>query len=231
MKNYHHIFFDLDHTLWDFEKNSSETLADLYHQYGLTAFNLFSESTLIEKFKQVNGHLWELYNAGKINKEEIRERRFNTIFTDLGLTPEQIPVDFGQVYLQSCPKKTNIIPYAIETLDYLQRKYELHIITNGFDDVQDIKLTSANIKKYFKEIVTSESAGFKKPEKEIFEYALDISKAEVSRSIMVGDNLNTDIKGARGINMDQIYFNPNDLSHQEDVTYEVNCLSELSNIL
>ena len=231
MKKYHHIFFDLDHTLWDFEKNSAETLADLYRQYGLMAFDLFSESRFIEKFKQVNGHLWDLYNAGKIDKGEIRERRFITIFTDLGLTPEQIPADFGQVYLQSCPKKSHIIPYAIETLDYLQRKYALHIITNGFDDVQDIKLTSANIKKYFQEIVTSESVGFKKPEKEIFEYALDVSKAEVSSSIMVGDNLHTDIKGARGINMDQIYFNPNDLSHRENVTYEVNCLSELSNIL
>lgn len=123
------------------------------------------------------------------------------------------------------------MPYAIETLNYLQAKYVLCIITNGFNDVQHIKLTSSDIKKYFKEIITSESAGSKKPQKEIFEYALGLSKAEVGKSIMVGDNLHTDIKGARDIKMDQIYYNPNDLSHEEEVTYEVNCLSELPNIL
>ena len=217
--------------MWDFEKNSTETLADLYRQYELVAFNLFSELTFIEKFRQVNTHLWDLYNRGKIDKMEIREKRFYTIFTDLGLMPGQIPSDFGEVYLQSCPKKSNIMPYAVEALDYLQGKYELYIITNGFNDVQEIKLTSANIKKYFKEIVTSESAGSKKPQREIFEYALNLSKAEVSKSIMVGDNLQTDIKGARDVNMDQIYYNPKDLSHHEEVTYEINCLSELSNIL
>ena len=107
----------------------------------------------------------------------------------------------------------------------------LCIITNGFDDVQEIKLSSANIKKYFKEIITSESIGSKKPQKEIFEYALKLSRAEVGKSIMVGDNLYTDIEGARGVNMDQIYYNPNDLSHKEKVTYEINCLSELPAIL
>ncbi len=231
MKKYHHIFFDLDHTLWDFEKNSAETLADLYRQYKLTGFNLFSESAFIEKFNHVNNHLWALYHRGKINKNEIRETRFKKIFLELGLTESQVPADFAEVYLLSCPQKTNIIPFAKDVLDYLQPKYELHIITNGFNDVQDTKLTSAKIKKYFKEVITSESIGYKKPQREIFEYALDVSNATVNTSIMIGDNLHTDIMGAKAVNMDQVFFNPNDLSHQEKVTYEINCLSELPNIL
>ena len=231
MQKYHHIFFDLDHTLWDFEKNASETLTDLYRQYELMAFNQFSELTFIEKFRQVNYQLWDLFNKGSIEKAEIREKRFNTIFTELGLLPDQIPADFGEDYIKICPRKSNTMPHALEVLEYLHDKYVLCIITNGFDDVQEIKLSSANIKKYFKEIITSESIGSKKPQKEIFEYALKLSRAEVGKSIMVGDNLYTDIEGARGVNMDQIYYNPNDLSHKEKVTYEINCLSELSAIL
>ena len=231
LKKYHHIFFDLDHTLWDFDKNATETLIDLYRQFELMSFNLFSEFALVEKFMEVNNQLWDLYNVGKIDKAEIREKRFTIIFMDLGLTPEQVPPDFGEVYLQSCPQKTNIMPYTLEILDYLQEKYELCIITNGFDDVQETKLTSANIKKYFKQIVTSESAGSKKPQKEIFEYALGLTRAEVNKSIMVGDNLQTDIQGARRVNMDQIFYNPNDLFHKEKVTYEINCLSEMVKIL
>ena len=123
------------------------------------------------------------------------------------------------------------MPQAIETLDYLVSAYPLYIITNGFDEIQSTKLASSGIHKYFKKIITSELAGHKKPEREIFDYALKQDGFLCHQAIMIGDNLLTDMAGARNAQLDHVFFNPNKIIHQEPVTYEINCLPELKNIL
>ena len=231
MKNYRHIFFDLDHTLWDFDKNSSVTLVELYHSYQFANLNLFSEVDFVNKFHEINKHMWSLYNVGKIDKKEIRENRFRRILIALGCNYLQIPEDIADVYLLECPKKKHVMPFTFEVLNHLKQKYKLHIITNGFNDVQAIKLESSNLTSYFDQVITSESIGCKKPDKRIFEHAIISAGAITEESIMIGDNLDTDILGAREFSMDQVYYNPSKSKHDHQVTFEISCLTELMELL
>ncbi len=227
-KTYKHIFFDLDHTLWDFDKNSSETLLELYQYY---AFDAFSAEDFVTTFSRVNARLWEDYNKGTMDREALRNDRFKLILTTLGMVANDVPSCIATRYLELCPAKPHVFPFTIDMLSYLQENYELHILTNGFEDVQAIKLESAQLTSYFKHIITADAAGFQKPSKEIFTYALNLSSAKEHESLMIGDNLKTDVAGARAANIDQVYFNPRQFKHKESVTYEISCLSELRAIL
>ncbi len=233
MKTYKHILFDLDHTLWDFEKNSEETLHTLYEQFGLTSFGKFDCSSFYKKYRFVNIRLWDLYNKGKITQQELRETRFLKTLTGLGLEAHQIPAGLAEAYTYLCPTKSAVFPFTYEVLQYLQPKYGLHIITNGFKDVQYIKMDSSKLHGYFKEIVTSECCGYKKPDNRIFEHALQRINVAPGDCLMVGDNLLCDIAGARAAGIDQVYFNPDRLktTHRPKPTYEISCLSELKQIL
>jgi putative hydrolase of the HAD superfamily len=231
MKAYRHIFFDLDHTLWDFEKNSQETIYTLYDQFGLHTFGMFDCTDFYKKYSYVNYRMWRLYNLGKIGQQELRETRFEMTLTKLGLTKEQIPVGLSEAYLSLCPTKTAVFPFAHETLQYLHPKYDLHILTNGFKDVQHIKLSSSNLQGYFKEIITSECSGFKKPDPECFAYALSRANVMASECLMIGDNLEADILGAKNAGIDQVFFNPEKKRHFQRVTHEIQCLSELMQLL
>jgi putative hydrolase of the HAD superfamily len=231
MKAYRHLFFDLDHTLWDFEKNSEETILTLYDQFGLHTFGKFDCTSFYKKYSYVNHRMWRLYNQGKICQQELRETRFEVTLTKLGLTKEQIPAGLSEAYLSLCPTKTAIFPFAHETLRYLQGKYQMHILTNGFRDVQHIKLTSANLLGYFTEIITSECSGYKKPDRQCFEYALSRANVNAKDCLMVGDNLEADILGAKNAGIDQVYFNPARKRHFQKVTHEIRCLSELMQLL
>lgn len=230
MKKYKHLFFDLDHTLWDYENNSRDTLTDLYATFELNKFNKFSVHIFLDKFEEINNHLWQLFNQGKIDKDYIRSERFAKIFEALGLQKKDVPDSFGDLYLSFCPAKSKVIPFAYEILDYLKDRYQLHIITNGFNDIQMTKLNSSRLTPYFTVVVDSDSTGFKKPQKEIFLHAMEKTKASIEDCIMIGDNLLTDILGAKNAAMDQVYFNPNAQLHQVDVTYEVSSLQELKQI-
>ncbi len=145
--------------------------------------------------------------------------------------PREIPEGIGAIYLEICPTQPHVIPHAHEILSYLKDKYTLHIITNGFDDVQHQKLYSAGIHHYFDQIITSDKSGSRKPQRSIFEYALAAAGASEECSIMIGDNLGTDIIGAREASIDQVYFNASRSKHSEPVTYEIQHLAELRNIL
>ncbi|MFA0961251.1 YjjG family noncanonical pyrimidine nucleotidase [Roseivirga sp. BDSF3-8] len=231
-KTYKHIFFDLDHTLWDYEKNSHETLTELYYHYRLYEFNRFTADELIERFSLINRKLWRQFNDGKVTASYLRKKRFLDVFDSLGLARAVVPESFTDDYVRLCPTKTNLIPYTLEMLDYLKEKqYKLHIITNGFRDVQHIKLSKSNLSDYFTEIVTSDCTGFKKPHKQIFAFLLDKAKAEQGECIMVGDNLEADILGARNMKIDQVYYNRHNLKHKESPNFEITCLSELQKIL
>ncbi|MBM3400804.1 MAG: noncanonical pyrimidine nucleotidase, YjjG family [Bacteroidetes bacterium] len=228
---YKHLFFDLDHTIWDFDKNAEETLNELYHTYNLRELGLHSADTFIEVYTKNNHRLWADYHTGKITKQMLRERRFSETFIDLGLSPHRIPKNFEDDYVALCPTKTNLFPQAHETLRDLKERYSLHLISNGFKESTELKILNNGLQVYFEQVIISEVVGFNKPEKAIFKHALTLAKARVSESIMIGDSIEADIRGAQDYGMKAIYFNPERKEKPSDVQHEISCLSELKTLL
>ena len=230
-KIYKHIFFDLDHTIWDFDRNAEETLHELYEIYRLSEIGLPSAAIFIETYTRNNHQLWAEYHTGKITKTELRETRFKRTFIELGVHPDVLPVAFEDDYVKLCPTKTNLFPDAHETLQYLQSKYKLHLISNGFKEASTLKIGNTNIAQYFEQVIISEVVGINKPDKAIFEHALNVAGAEKHESIMIGDSLEADVYGALNFGMDAIYFNPFNTPKPDDVPLQVNGLRELTGIL
>lgn len=228
---YKHLFFDLDHTIWDFDKNAEETLHELYHSYNLKQLGLHSPDLFIEIYTKNNHQLWADYHIGKISKEVLRSTRFSRTFTELGVSPDLIPGKFEDDYVLICPTKTNLFPHAHDTLSYLEAKYTLHIISNGFKESTEMKIGNTGLAKYFSTIFISEIIGFNKPDKAIFEHALGTTGAKLAESLMIGDSLEADIRGAQDFGMKAIYFNPARHEKPADVVHEIHCLSELVKIL
>lgn len=230
---YQHIFFDLDHTLWDFERNSREALSELFQDFQLVSLAPgLSLEDFLAVYYEVNEELWRLYNQGQIDQLELRHTRFQIVLSKLGVPKEKIPYrDLAEAYLEITPRKGYLVPYTLEVLEYLKDKYPLHIITNGFADVQDIKLDSSGLSSYFDWVVTSANAGYKKPDKRIFDFALEKTRSQAQDCLMIGDNLETDILGARLSGIDHVFFNPKKNTHTEDIQIEIDCLSQLMNIL
>ncbi|MEO6633665.1 MAG: YjjG family noncanonical pyrimidine nucleotidase [Mucilaginibacter sp.] len=231
IKKYHHIFLDLDHTIWDFDKNAEEALQELYVIHQLEAIGLTSCDAFIETYTRNNHQLWADYHLGKITKDHLREARFRQTFLDLNVHPDVIPVGFEDAYVQLCPTKTNLFPHAHETLEYLQSKYTLHLISNGFKEASTLKIGNTNIGRYFDQVIISEVVGINKPDKAIFEHALTVAGAQRHESIMIGDSLEADVYGALNFGMDAIYFNPFNAPKPDDVPIQVNGLRELMGIL
>ena len=204
MRSIKHVFFDLDHTLWDFEKNSELELLSIYYNYGLHQRGISLEKEFIKVYKQINDEFWEKYRTNKVTKETLRLMRFSRTLEYFGITDKCLANDISIDYTENCPKRTILIDGSIELLNYLQISYTMHIITNGFEEVQSIKLINSKLDSYFDKIITSEAAGEKKPNSAIFDFALDLTGATIDNSIMIGDNLNTDIKGAIEIGMHSI---------------------------
>ncbi len=229
---FQHIFFDLDRTLWDFESNSFNTLVELFQQFDLEKRGIPLAQDFIKKYQINNEALWDKYREGSVTKDILRDLRFSITLEEFGIIDKDLSSKLGDFYVTNSPKKTKLFPYSIPILKYLIKKgYHLHIITNGFQEVQIIKLEYSSLISFFKEIITSEAAGVKKPNSKIFQYALDKANAQIEGSIMIGDDLAVDIIGAKDFGMSQIYFNPNELIHHEDIDYEINCLSQLREIL
>jgi len=235
LNKYKTLFFDLDHTLWDYDTNAHDTLVELYQTFDLDSLGIQGAAHFVKVFFEVNEGLWAKYNVGKIDKFYLRNERFRLVFEESGsimkLVSPELLKEFNKSFLRTCPSKGKLIEGAKEVLDVFGDKYAMHIITNGFEEVQSTKLSTSGIAKYFDKIITSEKAGFKKPMAGIFTYALKWSKAELEHSIMIGDNLSTDIKGARDFGMDQVYFNPKSEQHSDEITYEISELKQLLAIL
>jgi putative hydrolase of the HAD superfamily len=225
-----HIFFDLDHTIWDFDKNAEETLHELYHIYSLADLGLSSPHTFIQTYTKNNHALWADYHLGKISKEQLRSTRFSTTFIELGLSVETIPEAFEDDYVRICPTKTNLFPGAHETLSYLRQKYSLHLISNGFKESTELKISVTGLGQYFENVFISEVIGFNKPDAKIFDFALGTAKANKEESIMIGDSIEADIRGAIDYGMEAIYFNPTQKDKPADVPRQINNLSELINL-
>ncbi len=221
------IFFDLDHTIWDFEKNAEETLTELFDTYQFYKLGINAPDTFIETYNRNNHRLWALYHNGKIDKSELREARFADTFVELGIDPTLFPKAFESDYLRLCPHKTNLFPHAHETLGYLQEKYNLHLISNGFADASETKVSQCDLRKYFATIVISEVVGVHKPHPQIFHYAVTNAKTAISESVMIGDSLEADIRGAQNVGMDAIYFNPKREEVPLDIRQSITALDEL----
>jgi len=232
MAQYNCVLFDLDHTLWDYETNCAEALHELYHSYELKNFGIETFDAFHSNFITINTDLWDRYDRGEIHRDIIRFERFDRILKKSGVDHYDLSIRLSDEYVNESPKKKNLMPGAKETLEYLSKlNYSLYIITNGFDEIQSIKLSSSGIEGYFLDVVTSQKAGHKKPAKEIFHYALAKGGFSPHQGIMIGDNLLTDIGGAKNASIDTVYFNPNKIEHNESVNFEIIALNDLQKIL
>ena len=229
---YRHLFFDLDHTLWDFEANSRLTLEELYtnlqlQDRGVHDFDLFHKNYLVH-----NEKLWARYRNGFIKVDELRWKRMWLTLLDFKIGDETLARTMAGQFLDLLPTRKLLFPYTMEILDYLKDKnYKLHLITNGFEKTQHSKLEYSGLSKYFIEVITSEGSNSLKPHKEIFDYALEKANASKVESIMIGDSIEVDIQGARNAGIDQIYVNHLNVEPEVKPTYMVYSLKEIEQIL
>ncbi|MEJ8817057.1 YjjG family noncanonical pyrimidine nucleotidase [Lacibacter sp. H407] len=206
--NYRHLFFDLDHTLWDFDANAMETLADVYKDLDLQTAGINDFDLFCKHYLHHNAVLWDRYHHGYITAEELKWKRMWRTLLEFKNGSEELARKMSGYFLEVLPTKQNLFPYTHEILQHLKEKeYKLHLITNGFEKTQWRKLDNSKLGQYFEEVITSETSNSVKPNKEIFEYALRITGAELKQSIMIGDNLDADIKGAINAGMDSIFVN------------------------
>jgi putative hydrolase of the HAD superfamily len=228
---YKDLFFDLDHTIWDFELNSKETLWDLHLKYELEAKGINNFDEFYSIYSVHNHRLWDRYSKGFIKQEELRWKRIYLSLLDYKIADEALSKEMSVDYLTILPDKKNLFPYTIEILEYLKNKdYTMHLITNGFESVQFKKIKNSNLADYFTEVITSEASNSLKPNKEIFEYALKVSNANVETSIMIGDNEDADIQGAINAGMDSIFVNHLQIQPTVPATHTITHLKELENI-
>jgi putative hydrolase of the HAD superfamily len=225
-----HIFFDLDHTIWDFDKNAEETLQELYQIYKLRDLGLLSAEEFIQRYTENNHSLWAQYHLGLISKELLRAERFRKTFIELGVEPEKFPHQFEEDYVKISPTKTNLFEGAEKVLAYLQKKYTLHIISNGFRETTLTKMDLSGLNPYFHNVIISEEVGVNKPDKAVFQYALDKAGANLEECIMIGDSLEADIYGAMNFGMKAIFFNPLNKEKPADVSMQISHLEELINL-
>jgi putative hydrolase of the HAD superfamily len=229
---YKDLFFDLDHTLWDFETNSKETIQELYITHRLADLGIVDFDGFYSTYSAHNHRLWDRYTKGFIKQEELRWKRVYLSLLDFKVANEPLAKAMSQTYLEILPNKTHLFPYTIEILEYLkQKEYKMHLITNGFESVQFKKIKNSGLADYFIEVITSEASNSLKPQKEIFEYALKNAKASVNESIMIGDNESADIQGGINIGMDTIFVNHIQVVPTVPATYTITHLKELENIL
>jgi len=228
---YQHLFFDLDHTLWDFEANARETLLELHESFqlavrGIDDFDLFHKNYLTH-----NERLWDRYRNGLIKQDELRLKRMSLSLLDFKIADESLSLEMSIRFLDLLPTRTILFPYTKEILIYLKEKgYELHLITNGFEKTQYSKLHHSGLSIFFKEIITSEASNSLKPNKEIFEFAFRKTGALPTNSIMIGDSIEVDIQGAINAGIDQVFVNYQQVTPGIKPTYTVNSLKELEEI-
>ena len=229
---YKDLFFDLDHTLWDFELNSKETMQELYSTHHIAALGITDFDAFFNIYTAHNHRLWDRYSKGFIKQEELRWKRIYLSLLDFKIANEQLSKEMSLEFLQILPTKKKLFPHTIEILNYLKGKdYKMHLITNGFESVQMQKIKNAEIAHYFTEVITSETSNSLKPNKEIFEFALKTANATLSESIMIGDNETADIQGGINVGMDTVFVNHLNAAPTIHATYTITHLKELEALL
>lgn len=208
------IFFDLDHTLWDFEKNSALAFYKVFDEHKMA----IDMPLFLQFYETINMKYWKLYREEQITKQQLRRGRLNDTFSKMGMTFSVEIIDsLAEAYIEYLPLNNHLFPGTLELLDYLKPAYKLHIITNGFEEVQHRKLRNSHIESYFQTITNSERVGVKKPNPIIFQYALKLANSSPEKSVMIGDSLEADILGAKAVGMHTLFFNPNRIENTEFV--------------
>lgn len=226
-----HLFFDLDRTLWDFEKNSELALHELFHSLELDK-NIPDFEEFHVAYKQKNAELWKLYGSGKLTKEELRTSRFKVTLEAFGVRDPAIINQMSDGYVEISPKQTALFPGAIQTLSELQKSgFAMHIITNGFKEVQYIKLENSGLAPFFDAVICSEEVGKNKPSPDIFHFALKKAGASSVKSVMIGDDPEVDIYGALNAGLKGILFDPYDENLKYEELLRVRHLEEIPEIL
>lgn len=232
MRSYKHLFFDLDHTLWDFNRNAESALRDLFAQYDLETTLSVPFDGFYLRYLHHNEILWARYQNGFIAADELKWRRMWRTMLDFKIANEALARKLSESFLLLLPTKKEVFPHTFELLKYLSGKnYALHLITNGFEKTQWSKLRSSGLHPYFTHVITSERSNSLKPKKEIFDYALNLAKADVTECIMIGDNLDADIMGAKNAGMDCVFVNHINAAESNLPTYTITHLQQLENIL
>ena len=230
-KCYRHLFFDLDRTLWDFDAAAEVAFERIYEQYHLRELGIPSAHEFHMVYHPLNEKLWELYRADQITKDELNRTRFLKPLEHYGIHDVELADHLSEDYVYWSPRIVRLVPGTMELLEYLKPKYHLHLITNGFEEVQHTKLSGSGMEPYFETLTVSEEVGVKKPNPEIFRYALKKAGATPEESLMIGDEMAVDIDGARAAGIDQVFFNATGQPTQGQCTFEVNSLSEIKGIL
>jgi putative hydrolase of the HAD superfamily len=221
------IFFDLDHTLWDFEKNSRLTFEKIFRANGIEQ-NL---DDFLSIYIPLNLQYWKMYREERVTKSELRYQRLRKAFDTVEYKVEDEMIDLlAEQYIQHLSSFNHLVPNTLEVLNYLKPRYRLHIITNGFKEIQEKKLSRSKISDYFEQVVNSEMVGVKKPNPKIFKFALAVAKTEAEKSLMIGDNIEADILGARAVGLKTLHFNVhNDPVH--DYSEIIHDLGEIKSYL
>ena len=225
------VFFDLDHTLWDFDANAAATLRALHtaHHFG----RWFEVEAFIDTYTRINHLAWKRFHQGLITQAELRVSRFPDTFRALGADPAAVPAGFGEEFITACSSQTGTFPHTHAVLATLQaRGYPLHILTNGFRDSQHRKLAASGLADFFTEVITTDCAGCAKPDARIFRHALARAGATAARSVMIGDSLEADVLGALNAGWaSAVYFNPGRERHYVTVPHEITDLRALLDLL
>jgi len=225
------IFFDLDHTLWDFEQNSKEALHEIFIDFKLEKLLHCSFTEFINVYHQINHAYWDDYKKGKVTREKLRNGRFHDTLSFFQISNNTLGIALSESYISRSPYKTQLFEGAIRVLDYLKHKnYALHIITNGFKEVQHIKLDYSNLKPFFEHIIISEEHGFNKPDIKIFDLAQQLTNAQSHQCVMIGDNYDTDILGALNANWKAIYLSNSQMVNASDNYFQINRLINLKEL-
>ena len=229
---YKHLFFDLDHTLWDFDANARATLEQLHIDLDLVSKGVHDFDLFHRNYLAHNDKLWARYRNGYIKQDELRIKRMWLTLLDFKVADEELARQLSELFLQLLPTRTLLFPDTKETLQYLADKgYQMHLITNGFEKTQHSKLETSGLNIFFREVVTSEISNSLKPEREIFEYAMKRTGASVTESLMIGDMLDVDVLGAMNVGMDQVHVNYNNVLQDIKPTYTITALKELKTFL
>ncbi|WP_425077254.1 YjjG family noncanonical pyrimidine nucleotidase [Psychroserpens sp. S379A] len=223
IKDIKHVFFDLDHTLWDFDKNSALTFNKIFELHKLDV----DSNQFLSVYEPINLNYWKLYREEKIDKSNLRYKRLKDTFDAIEFEVSDDTINqLSEDYITYLTTFNHLFEGTFDILKHLKQKYQLHIITNGFDEAQQKKMDNANISQYFTTITNSEIAGVKKPNPIIFNYALDMAKAKPHESIMIGDNIEADIFGALDVGFDAILFNYHKVQAEAHIK-QVNSLLDL----
>ena len=230
MNKYRHLLFDLDHTLWDFNRNSRAALDELFSKLNLSDYFIDFEDFL-NKYHKINAILWDQYGKGKVTKSYVKYERFIRCLRNAGCMNDELGKSMAEEYVRISPCKTYLVDGAMEVLEALAGKYRMYIITNGFIEVQYKKIKFSGLSPYFSQVFISEEIGYQKPEAGFFQFVFQNDGIRPDESLVIGDNLHTDIAGAKEYGIDTVFFNPDFEKDFIGATYEINRMPELLGII